>query len=91
VELFIKTQTSARALTVPSGAIIEEMGSFFVFAQLTPEVFERRPIKKGVTDGIRTEILEGVKEGERIVSKGATLVKLAQASKALDPHSGHVH
>jgi RND family efflux transporter MFP subunit len=91
VELFIKTQTNTQAVTVPNEAIIEEMGNYFVFVQLTPEFFEKTPIKKGVTDGIRTEITEGVAEGDRVVSKGAILVKLAQASGALDPHAGHAH
>lgn len=91
VELFIKTQTIAQVVTIPNGALTEEMGNYFVFVQLTPELFEKRWIMKGVTDGLRTEILEGVAVGERVVSKGAMLVKLSQASGALDPHAGHVH
>jgi len=91
VELFIRTQNDAPVITIPNEAIIEEMGNYFVYVQLTPELFEKRAIKKGATDGIRTEITEGVKEGERVVSKGAMSVKLSQASGALDAHSGHVH
>ena len=91
VEMFIKTQTNTQAITVPNEAIIEEMGNLFVFVQLTPEFFEKRPVKTGVTDGKRIEITEGVAAGERVVSKGAILVKLAQSSGALDPHAGHVH
>ncbi len=91
VEMFIKTQTNANALTVPNEAIVEEMGNYFVFVQITPEFFEKRPVTAGVTDGIRTEIKEGIAAGNRIVSKGAILVKLAQASGALDAHAGHVH
>ena len=91
VEMFIKTQTNTQAITIPNEAIIEEMGNYFAYVQLTPELFEKREIKKGATDGVRTEITEGIAEGERVVSKGAMLVKLAQASGALDPHAGHVH
>jgi len=91
VELFIKTQTNTQAITIPNGALTEEMGSYFIFVQLTPELYEKRLIKKGVTDGLRTEIIEGIAVGERVVSKGAILVKLSQASGALDPHAGHVH
>ena len=91
VEMFIKTQTNAQAITVPNEALIEEMGEYFVFVQLTPEFFEKQSVIKGVSDGIRTEITEGVAAGDRIVSKGAILVKLSQASAALDPHAGHVH
>jgi len=91
VELFIKTQTNAQAITVPNEALIEEMGNYFVFVQLTPEHFEKRAVKKGVTDGVRTEITGGIADGDIIVSKGAILVKLAQTSGALDAHAGHVH
>ena len=91
VEMFIKTQTSDQAVTVPNEAIIEEMGNFFVYMQLTPELFEKRPVKTGVTDGIRIEITEGITAGDRVVSKGAIMVKLAQASGTLDAHAGHVH
>ena len=91
VEMYIKTQTNNSAITIPNEAIIEEMGSLFVFVQLTPEYFEKRPIIKGSTDGIRTEVLDGIIANERVVSKGAIFVKLAQASGTLDAHSGHVH
>jgi RND family efflux transporter MFP subunit len=91
VEMFIKTQTNVQAITIPNEAIIEEMGNYFAYVQLTPEFFEKRPIRKGATDGIRTEITEGITANERVVSKGAILVKLAQASGALDAHAGHVH
>ncbi len=59
--------------------------------QVTPELFEKREVKTGITDGIKTEILSGLSTHERIVTKGAFLVKLAQSSGALDPHAGHVH
>lgn len=91
IDVFIKTQTNNMAITVPNEAIIEEMGNYFVYIQLTPEFFEKQIIRKGVTDGLRTEVIEGISVGERIVSKGAILVKLAQASGTLDAHSGHVH
>jgi RND family efflux transporter MFP subunit len=91
VEMFIKTQTVSRAITIPNEAIIEEMGNYFAYVQITPESFEKRAIRKGATDGIRTEITEGVSAGDRVVSKGAMLVKLAQVSGALDVHAGHAH
>jgi RND family efflux transporter MFP subunit len=91
VELFIKTQTASQAVTVPVETVIEEMGNYFVFVQLTPELFEKRPVKTGVTDGMRIEIREGLRAGERVVVKGAILIKLSQASGALDAHAGHVH
>ncbi len=91
VELYIKTSNSQPAVTVSNLSLVEEMGNYFVFVQLTPEFFEKREVKIGKTDGIRTEILSGIQSGERIVAKGAVLVKLSQATGTLDAHSGHVH
>ncbi|MDO5522660.1 MAG: efflux RND transporter periplasmic adaptor subunit [Bacteroidia bacterium] len=91
IEMFIKTQAQTEALTVSNEAIVEEMGNYFVYVQLTPELFEKRPVKINATNGIRTEITEGLSPGERVVGKGAILVKLAQSAAAIDPHAGHVH
>jgi RND family efflux transporter MFP subunit len=91
VELFIQTQTDAQALAVPNEALVEEMGNYFVYVQLSPERFEKRAIEKGATDGLRTEIRKGVTNGETVVSRGAIFIKLAQAAGTTDVHSGHVH
>lgn len=91
VQMYIKTQTAANAVTVANEALVEEMGNYFVYRQLTPEFFEKTEVQIGATDGNRTEIIKGLAAGERVVTKGAILVKLAQASGALDAHSGHVH
>jgi RND family efflux transporter MFP subunit len=91
VELYLKTLSTVKAITVPVTGLLEEQGNFFVLVQVNPELFEKREVEIGVSDGIRTEILRGITKDERIVTKGAILVKLAQASNALDPHAGHVH
>ncbi len=91
VDIFIKTTTNNLAVVVPNTALIEEQGTFYIFVQLTPELFEKREVKKGFSDGINTEILSGINKTERIVSKGAIIVKLAAVSNSLDPHAGHVH
>ena len=91
VEVYLKTLTNAQAMTVPNAALLEEQGVFFVYAQITPELFEKREVKIGATDGVKTEILQGIIQGERIVTRGAILIKQAQATCTLDAHSGHVH
>lgn len=91
VELFLKTVTSDDAITVPNVAIMEEQGNFFVFVQVHPELFEKRAVKTGSTDGIRTEITQGIQITDRVITRGAIMVKLAQATGTLDAHSGHTH
>ncbi len=91
VEVYLKTLSNAKALTVLNSALLEEQSNYFVLVQLTPESFEKREVTIGNTDGIKTEILSGISESDRIVTRGAILVKLAAVSNSLDPHAGHVH
>ncbi|OFX33774.1 MAG: hypothetical protein A2W90_21835 [Bacteroidetes bacterium GWF2_42_66] len=91
VEVYLKTLTNSQALTVPNTALMEEQSNYFVWVQITPELFEKREVSVGKTDGIKTEILKGITANERIVTRGAILIKLAQATGTLDAHSGHVH
>lgn len=91
IELIIKTEGTEQLITVPNTSLVEEMGNYFVYVQLTPEYFEKREVKVGVNDGKRTAILAGLSTSERVVSKGAILVKLAQSTGSLDAHAGHVH
>lgn len=91
VEIFITAESDKMGIMLPNTAIVEEMGIYCVFVQTCVDSFEKRLITKGVTDGYNTQILKGVHAGEKVVSKGAINVKLAQGSAALDPHAGHVH
>ncbi|MBW6496869.1 MAG: efflux RND transporter periplasmic adaptor subunit [Bacteroidales bacterium] len=90
-ELFLITRSQQEAITIPREALMEEQGTYYVFVQLTPEMFAKREVAIGVTDGLRTEIRQGLVITDRVVTKGAIWVKLAESSAALDPHAGHVH
>lgn len=90
-EVWLKSITDLQSLTVPESAIMEDQGISFVYVQKTPELFEKREVSIGASDGLRTEIIKGISENERIVTKGAILIKLSQSTGTLDAHSGHVH
>lgn len=91
VTAYIITQSDREVMAVPNEAIVEEMGSYFLFVKVHDEEYEKRLVTLGATDGIRTEVTSGLQEGEIIVAKGASMVRLAQNGAALDPHAGHVH
>jgi RND family efflux transporter MFP subunit len=80
-----------KSVAVPRTSLVEEMGNLFVFVQNSPVSFEKRSVKVGETDGYLVQLLDGVKAGERVVSKGGVILKLSQGAAALDPHAGHVH
>lgn len=90
VELNLKTEGSP-TLVIPNSAIMEEQGNYFVFIQHNPEQFVKHNIVVGLSDGINTEVKSGLLITDRVITKGAVFVKLAQSSGELDAHSGHVH
>ena len=91
VEVNLKIESESNQVVIPNTALIEQQGNYFVFVQIDPELFEKRQITIGESDGIESVVKNGLLPEERIVTKGAVLVKLASASGNLDPHAGHVH
>jgi membrane fusion protein, heavy metal efflux system len=89
-EVFLKSSTIPNALTIPVSALMEEQGSFYVYVQLGGESFQKREIKIGASDGENVQVISGVSEGERVVTKGAYQIKLSSASGELPAH-GHEH
>jgi hypothetical protein len=61
-----------------------------VFVQLEVEAFARRPVKLGLRESNYVQLLEGVRPGERIVTRGAYLIRLSALSTQIPAH-GHVH
>ena len=92
VTLYLASENSnAENVVIPRSAIVEEMGNYFAFIQNTPISFEKRSITVGATDGLMVKVHNGINIGERVVTKGAMVLKLSQGAAALDPHAGHVH
>lgn len=90
VDVFLKLKPFNGALAIPVSALIEEQGLFFVYIQTAGESFVKRELTLGGSDGIHVQVLAGLKEGERVVTKGAYQIKLATASGAIPAH-GHAH
>lgn len=91
VTLYLTSSSGEHGVVIPRTAVVEEMGSFFVFVQNSPISFEKRSVQLGATDGKLVKVLGGVHAGERVVTKGGIVLKLSQGAAALDPHAGHVH
>jgi RND family efflux transporter MFP subunit len=86
----IATGAPRKALAIPDISIVEDGGKSVAFVMIEGESFERRPLRLGIRSNGWTEVLDGVKVGERVVTKGAYEVKLASASGAAPAH-GHAH
>lgn len=90
VEVYLKTFSIPDALLIPLSSLIEEQGHFFVYVQMGGERFQKRELKLGAHDGVNVQVLSGLSEGERVVSKGGYQIKLATAAGTLPAH-GHEH
>ncbi|MBP1598244.1 MAG: efflux transporter, family, subunit [Acidobacteria bacterium] len=77
-------------VSVPVSAIVDDGGRPVVFVQRDGESFERRPVRTGAAAGNYVQVVEGLKAGDRVVSRGAYLVRLAALSTQIPAH-GHVH
>ena len=88
-EIFLKGTPRQAVITVPNEAITEAQGLYFVYLKIHPETYLRQEVKLGSTDGSRTEILEGLKKGDQVVTQGAVQVRLA-ANATVIPE-GHSH
>ncbi|HEX7763305.1 MAG TPA: efflux RND transporter periplasmic adaptor subunit, partial [Cellvibrio sp.] len=75
-KLFLRSNYSANAdivldkrenvVAINEGNLIVEEKGQFVEVETGPQKFEKREVKTGISDGINIEILEGLKEGDKI-------------------------
>lgn len=81
---------TVRGVAIPTSAIVDDGGTPVAYVQAGGETFERRALRLGESDGSVTEVLEGIKPGEMVVTVGAYQVRLASLSST--PMSGgHSH
>jgi cobalt-zinc-cadmium efflux system membrane fusion protein len=90
VVLHLLTDATKPAPVVPASAIVDDAGRPIVFIQREGETFERRAVTLGPRSGDLVQVIEGLRPGDRVVSKGAYLVRLASLSTSVPAH-GHVH
>ena len=88
--LHLLMETTQPRPVVPAAAIVDDAGRPIVFVQREGETFERRAVRLGPRSGEVVQITEGLKPGDRVVTKGAYLVRLASLSTSVPAH-GHVH
>jgi len=90
VFLHLLSETTAPRPVVPAAAVVDDAGRPIVFVQTEGETFERRAVTLGPRTGDLVQIVEGIQAGDRVVTKGAYLVRLASLSTSVPAH-GHVH
>jgi RND family efflux transporter MFP subunit len=89
VEVFLLSTPGEGVISVPVASVTEEQGLFFVYLQLDDEGYRRQEVTLGQNNGERVQILAGLNEGDRVVTRGVYQVKLAAISSVMP--EGHSH
>ena len=90
VSLRVFVSAATEATTVPQSAIVDDAGQPVVFVQVAGESFERRAVELGNRESGLVQITGDVAPGERVVIRGAPLIRLAALSPQVPAH-GHTH
>lgn len=87
-EIFLIAAPMENVLSIPVTALTEDEGLYFVYIQLDEEGYKKAEVTLGASNGIDVHVLSGLKEGDRVVTRGAYQVKLASHTAAIP---GHAH
>ncbi len=68
--VYIATETRPDAIVVPKKAILRERDENRIFVIIAENVVEKRDVVLGFSEEDRVEILEGIQEGEAVVTVG---------------------
>lgn len=68
-------------LVVPAGALLHEEDHYVVFVQKGDQ-FEKRLVEPGIRSGDKVEIIDGLQDGEKVVTHGAYQLKNIAFSSA---------
>lgn len=79
--LNIDVGDSNQFIAVPREAVLEVDGNEFVYVAQAGDQYVKRPVKTATASNDQVRILEGLAPGERVVTKGAVLIK-GQETKA---------
>lgn len=80
LDVTILDKTSRQALAVPTTAVLYDEQNFpFVYRQIDQGRFAQQQITLGAQQGGQTEVVGGLKEGDRVVSQGSVFVQFAQS------------
>jgi cobalt-zinc-cadmium efflux system membrane fusion protein len=71
----VYSESEPNVLMVPERAVQRDRDRRFVFVQREPNTFETRDVRLGQSNGQYVKILDGLVEGESIVTNGAFILK----------------
>lgn len=88
VEVYLILNSKKNSISIPLSSISIEQGATYVYKQPHKDLYEKQEVVLGQNNGVITEVIKGVKKGDRIVTSGVQSVKMAGASNSIP---GHTH
>ncbi|MDQ6964002.1 MAG: efflux RND transporter periplasmic adaptor subunit [Mariprofundales bacterium] len=83
----IATDSGGEALLLPAEAVQRQGGELIVFVEEESGVFERREVRVGSSSMGLVPIVEGLREGESVVVKGAFVLASELAKAGFEAHN----
>lgn len=91
VEVYLIGTVRQGVIVLPIDAVTEQQGKYYVYVKLDDECYEKRMVTLGHSNGKEIEILSGLTRKDEVVSHGAVIVKLAEASGVVPEGHSHNH
>lgn len=79
----IVLEKKSKVLSIPESLVLYENGNTYVEVERNTQIFEKRPVKLGLSDGIYTEILSGIDTSMRL--KAGELIEDIKDEKSEGP------
>lgn len=90
VSVHLLGEDSQSGVVIPVQALNEDQGQPLVYVQTAGETVEKRYPRLGASDGRNVLVLTDIQPGERVVTEGATAIRLSSLSTTEMGH-GHAH
>jgi multidrug efflux pump subunit AcrA (membrane-fusion protein) len=81
--IMLSLQTAKNTVVVPKDALLNHAGQMVAIRVTKEGMAERAPVRIGITQGSRVQILEGLQPGDLIVGQGAELVRTGSQVRAI--------
>lgn len=90
-EVYLLCGMRPGVISVPRKSLIEIQGDKYVYVKAGKGHFVKRLVHTGGSDGERVEIISGLNEGDTLVAKGSSIIRMAEVSSVAPPSHSHNH
>lgn len=88
-EVYLLSSPQENTISIPVEALTEEQGLYYVYLQHGEENYMKQEVAIGQDNGVRVQILSGLVQGDKVVTRGVYQIKLAAISSVMP--EGHTH